>query len=243
MSVTHCRGKIMRNYIEKLDTCLACELFTPVGLYALSVPAGFTPLDKIDVDACMRLLNAAGLAVSNALLYEKTLELSKVDGLTGLKNQREFKEAFQSEYLRAKRYKRRFSVMMIDADNFKLYNDTHGHPQGDILLKKIAALISENLKETDVIARYGGEEFAVLMLETSKTEGFEVAERLRSMVEWCKFPKEETQPGGRLTVSIGVSGYPEDGESVEELLEAADAALYCAKRRGKNMVLAAGACD
>jgi diguanylate cyclase (GGDEF)-like protein len=188
----------------------------------------------------MRLLDAAGLAVSNALLYEKTLGLSKIDGLTGLKNHREFKEAFAAECLRAKRYQRGLGMMMLDVDHFKNYNDTHGHPQGDILLKKLAELIGENLKDTDVVARYGGEEFAVLLFETTKQEAVNVAERLRHMVEWCKFPKEETQPGGKITVSVGVSGYPDDGDNMETLLSAADAALYRAKRAGRNRVIAAG---
>ena len=239
-SATHCRGRVFRNNIEKLDGCLSCELFTPVGLYALNITSEHTPFEKVDMDACMRLLDAAGLAVSNALLYEKTLGLSKTDGLTGLKNHREFKEALAAECLRAKRYQRGLGVVMLDVDHFKNYNDAHGHPQGDILLKKLAELIRDNLKDTDVVARYGGEEFAVLMLETSKAEAVNVAERLRHMVEWCKFPKEVTQPAGKITISVGVSGYPEDGGSTETLIEAADAALYRAKKEGRNRVVAAG---
>lgn len=237
LSVTHCKGRIMRNFLEKLDTCLSCELFTPVGLYALNIPKEYMPFGRIDMDACMKLLDAAGLAVSNALLYEKTIELSKTDGLTGLKNHREFKEAFNAEFLRAKRYQRPFSLFMLDIDDFKHYNDTNGHPQGDVLLKKLSELIKENLKDTDVVARYGGEEFAILLLETSKDQGVTIAERLRGMIEWCKFPKEETQPGKKVTVSIGVSGYPYDGDSAEEILKAADKALYRAKKEGKNRVI------
>jgi diguanylate cyclase (GGDEF)-like protein len=239
-SATHCRGRVFRNNIEKLDSCLSCELFTPVGLYALNIASEYTPFEKVDMDACMRLLDAAGLAVSNALLYEKTLGLSKIDGLTGLRNHREFKEALSAECLRAKRYQRELGLWMLDVDHFKSYNDTHGHPQGDILLKNLADLIRENLKDTDVVARYGGEEFAVIMPETAKEQAVNVAERLRHMVEWCKFPKEETQPGGKITVSIGVSGYPGDGEDVETLIEAADEALYRAKKEGRNRVIAAG---
>jgi diguanylate cyclase (GGDEF)-like protein len=233
------RGRIRKNYIEKLDDCLSCELFTPVGIYALNISREYMPLEKVDMDACMRLLDAAGLAVSNALLYEKTLGLSKIDGLTGLKNHREFKEAFETELRRAKRYGRKFSLMMLDIDDFKLYNDAHGHPQGDILLAKISTLIKENLKETDVVARYGGEEFAVLLLETPKEEAFTVAERLRLLIDWCKFPNEESQPGGKVTISVGVSGYPDDGEDIDTVLAVADSALYRAKRGGKNMVAAA----
>lgn len=240
ISGTHCNGKIFRNYMEKLDSCLSCELFRPVGLYALNIQREYAPLEKVDMVACMRLLDAAGLAVSNALLYEKTLGLSKIDGLTGLKNHREFKDAFAAELLRAKRYERPLALIMLDIDNFKNYNDTNGHPQGDILLRKLSDLIRENLKDTDIVARYGGEEFAIILLETAKQEGLHVAERLRHMIEWCKFPKEEGQPAGKITVSMGVSGYPDDGDDIDKLLEEADGALYRAKREGRNRVVGSG---
>lgn len=240
-SGAHCRGAIHGNYVDKLTACLACEIFTPVGVYLLDISKEQLPFLKVDTDAAMRLLHAAGLAVSNALLHEKTMKLSKTDGLTGLKNHREFKEAFQAELLRSKRYQRGFSFLMVDVDHFKHYNDTNGHLQGDVLLKKIAELIQDNFKDTDTVARYGGEEFAVLLLETEgKDSAVAVAERLKGMVDWCKFPHEESQPGGKVTVSIGVSCFPGDGNTVEELIQAADAALYCAKREGRNRVVAAG---
>lgn len=240
ISGTHCKGTIKANYWEKLEVCVSCELFTPVGVYALSMPAGYLPLADADLNACMRLLDASGLAVSNAILYEKTMELSKTDGLTGLKNHNEFKSAVRAEVLRAKRYQRRFAIFMSDVDNFKHYNDTNGHPQGDALLKKMAELIKDNFKDTDIVARYGGEEFAVLLLEPgSRDQAVVVAERLRGMIDWCQFPKQETQPGGNVTVSIGVSCYPEDGNTAEDIIKSADDALYRAKREGKNRVVAA----
>lgn len=239
VSGTHCRGAVLRNYQEKLELCMNCELFTPVGALVIDMPQNIFPRSSTDMDACRRLLDASGLAVSNALLYEKTMELSKTDGLTGLKNHREFKDALNAEVMRSKRYRRTFSLLMIDIDHFKHYNDTNGHPQGDVLLKKISELIRDNFKDTDIVARYGGEEFAVILLETeTKDHAVSVAERMRAMVEWCKFPKEETQPLGKVTISIGVSCYPEDGSTADEILQAADKALYCAKREGKNRVVA-----
>ena len=239
LSGSHCKGAIFSSNLEKLAACLSCELFSPVGAYVLSAPKEYFPLAHVDLEASMRLLDAAGLAVSNALLYEKTMQLSKTDGLTGLKNHREFMEAFETEFLRAKRYGGRFAFLMLDVDHFKHYNDTNGHPQGDVLLRKMSELIRDNLKDTDLVARYGGEEFAVLLLETTKEQGVEIAGRLRGLIDWCKFPKEETQPDGKLTVSIGVSGYPDDGDTARAVLQAADDALYRAKRDGRNRIVAA----
>ena len=239
ISGTHCKCALLGSYLEKLTACLSCELFTPVGLYVLNIPKEYIPLANVDLHSSMRLLDAAGLAVSNALLYEKTMQLSKTDGLTGLKNHREFKEAFLSESLRAKRYNGHFALALLDVDYFKHYNDTNGHPQGDVLLKKLSELIRDNLKDTDLVARYGGEEFAILLLETTKQQGVEIAERLCAMIDWCRFPKQETQPGGKVTVSIGVSAYPDDGDTADAVLQAADDALYRAKREGRNRVMAA----
>lgn len=239
VSGTHCKGRVMRNYYEKLNECLSCELFSAVGIYILNVKTSYLPLERIDTEACMRLLDAAGLAIANSLLYERTLALSRTDSLTGLLNNRTFKETLQNELLRAKRFQKSFGLIMIDIDYFKKYNDTHGHPQGDILIKKVAELIRENLKDTDIIARYGGEEFAILLPETTKEQTVLIAERLRSLIEWYRFPKEETQPGGKITISVGVAGYPEDGEKPEEILWAADSALYRAKQEGRNRVEAA----
>lgn len=110
LSGTHCRGVIMADYWKKLEVCLACELFTPIGVFARDMPAGYQPLADVDLNACMRLLDAAGLAVSNAILYERTMELSKIDSLTGLKNHKEFMSPVQLEVLRARRYHHRLAI-------------------------------------------------------------------------------------------------------------------------------------
>jgi diguanylate cyclase (GGDEF)-like protein len=240
LSGTHCKGQYMGNAVDKLASCIACELFTPVGVYLLSLPKEYLPLLDVNMEASMRLLNAAGMAVSNALLHDKITLLSKTDGLTGLRNHREFKETLQSEILRSKWRQRGFSILMIDVDHFKHYNDTNGHPQGDIVLKKMANLIKDSFKETDCVARYGGEEFIVILMETGDREqAIEAAERLRKKVETHKFPKEDTQPGGKLTISIGVSFYPKNGLTQQEIVKAADDALYVAKKEGRNKVVAA----
>src|SRR5208283_1974696 len=105
-------------------------------------------------------------------------------------------------------------------------NDTNGHPQGDVLLKMIAGSITDTMRETDIVARYGGEEFITLLPESTKEETIAIAERIRSTIEDYNFPRAEKQPGGKITISIGVSSYPGDGDSTEKIIQAADDALY-----------------
>ncbi|MFZ6006506.1 MAG: GGDEF domain-containing protein, partial [Nitrospirota bacterium] len=239
ISGTHCHGKIMRNITEKLKECVKCDMFMPVGIFIVDITKSSRLEAKCDLDACMRLLDAASLAISNAKLFEKTLELSEIDGLTGVKNRRTFLKLLDSEVHRAHRYNKSFGLMMMDIDYFKQYNDTHGHPQGDILLKIVADIIGDKLRDTDAVGRYGGEEFIALLPETNKEESIAIAERIRNEIENYKFPRAETQPGGRITLSVGVSSYPEDGNSPERVMQSADDALYSAKNMGRNRVVVA----
>ncbi|BCB95352.1 hypothetical protein JZK55_02740 [Dissulfurispira thermophila] len=239
ISGTHCHGKIMRNNIEKLRQCVECDMFMPIGIFIVDITRKSRLEEKCDIDACMRLLDAASLAISNARLYEKTFELSEIDGLTGIKNRRAFLKSLESEIHRAHRYNKNFGVMMMDIDYFKQYNDAHGHPQGDVLLKLVTDIIVDNLRDTDIVGRYGGEEFIALLPETCKEESITIAERIRTEIENYKFPRTETQPDGKITLSIGVSSYPEDGDSAEKIIQSADDALYAAKNTGRNKVIAA----
>lgn len=129
--------------------------------------------------------------------------------------------------------------MMIDVDYFKNFNDTHGHPAGDQVLKTIATLLKERLRSTDIICRYGGEEFAVILIDTRKNLGLQIAEEIRWIVENHHFEGEETQPNGKVTISIGVAGVPEDGTDPDQIIEKADNALYRAKQSGRNKVVGA----
>ena len=239
ISGTHCRGKMMRTDMEKLKECVKCDIFMPVGLFLADITSSSMSDTKCDLDACMRLLDSASLAVTNAKLYEKTLELSEIDGLTGVKNRRSFLKMLGLEVSRAHRYSKFFGLMMLDIDHFKNYNDTNGHPQGDVLLKMIADKIGEKMRETDAVGRYGGEEFIVLLPETTKEDTLIIAERIRSAIAEYKFPRADKQPDGKLTVSIGVSAYPEDGDSDKKIIQAADDALYTAKALGRNRVIVA----
>jgi diguanylate cyclase (GGDEF)-like protein len=164
--------------------------------------------------------------------------LAVTDGLTGVFNHRRFQEQLQAEILRSERHKRPLSVLMIDVDFFKKVNDALGHPAGDELLRRLAEVLSADLRQTDLIARYGGEEFAVLLPETSKTEAVQVAERMRQAVE-SQLNGEGAKWPVRITVSIGVATFPEEGPSGEQVLVAADQAMYVAKRQGRNRVIGA----
>lgn len=183
------------------------------------------------------------LEQSNRLMEQanETLrELAITDGLTGLFNHRHFKDLLITELTRAERYDRPLCLLMLDVDRFKDYNDTHGHPAGDEVLKVLAGIINARLRDVDYSARYGGEEFAVLLPETDRKSGTLVAENIRAQVESHPFPGRESQPSGTLTMSIGVAEFPADSADPETLLKKADEALYLAKSRGRNRVECAG---
>jgi len=166
---------------------------------------------------------------------QKLTALTILDEKTGLFNFRHFKQAINEEMKRAERYNRHLGLVMIDIDHFKHYNDTNGHPMGDLLLKELATLLKESVRETDMVARFGGEEFIILLPETSKEQSFKLAENLRLRIKNHVFPLEEKQPGKDLTVSIGVASYPSKTiVSPDTLLEKADQALYKAKKGGRN---------
>ncbi len=174
-----------------------------------------------------------------ALLLERVRRLSVTDYLTGINNRRYFFERFKEDLARAVRYQRNLSLLMLDIDHFKHYNDLHGHQQGDALLVELTGLLSRSIRRPDYIARYGGEEFVIVAPESGKQSAQQMAEKLRSLVEGQFFASEESQPGGNLTVSIGVASYPEDGRTVDELVSKSDAALYIAKDMGRNKVFVA----
>ena len=178
------------------------------------------------------------LRIQKALEHARTRRLASTDGLTGVYNHRSFQERLSQEIARADRYSRPLSVLMIDVDHFKVYNDTYGHPQGDIVLQDLARLLQEMSRTSDTIARWGGEEFAIILPETDSVGAQTIAQRLCEQVERYPFPGQELMPGGTLTISIGVATYA-SASSKEALLQGADTALYTAKREGRNRVCVA----
>ena len=175
------------------------------------------------------------IRIKKVLEHTQTRRLASTDGLTNLYNHRTFQERLAQEVDRAKRYHRPLSLVMVDVDNFKLYNDTYGHPQGDMVLRELARLLCEVSRTSDIVARYGGEEFALILPETDRVKAEKMGHRLRERVELHAFPGEECLPRGALTISVGVATYTPAGTQ-EALLQSADAALYSAKRAGRNCV-------
>ncbi|OGC02956.1 MAG: hypothetical protein A3G35_18300 [candidate division NC10 bacterium RIFCSPLOWO2_12_FULL_66_18] len=194
-----------------------------------------------DMDLFQAVANQVAAALENAQLYQRTKELSARDDLTGLFNRRHFFDNLEKEIQRARRYRRVFSLLMLDLDDFKGYNDTHGHLRGDEALKEVARLLLANSRRADVVGRFGGEEFVVLLPEINKQGAAVVAEKMRTAVEQYAFFGRETQPGGRLTVTLGLVTYPVDSEEGLELVDLADRALYAGKQQGGNRVSASPA--
>lgn len=206
-----------------------------IGVINVSRPTteAFSQQERETLRAVSHLI---GMQIANAQLFCEIKEQSVKDALTELYNRRDGEDAIKREFNRSQRFDRQFSVMIIDIDHFKKYNDRYGHPQGDVILKEFAALVSSTLRDVDYIARWGGEEFLVILPNTEESGAVQVAEKICRNVRRHPFPKRSSQPKRHFTVSIGVATYPEQGQSVDTLIEAADKALYDAKGAGRDQV-------
>jgi len=194
----------------------------------------FSPEDLLFVEL---LAKEISLAVARSLQYAHVKALAVRDALTGCYNRWKFDEDLRSTLSCCSRYNRPLSLLMVDIDWFKSYNDFHGHPKGDALLKKVTDILSQTIRLCDKLYRYGGEEFVILLQETNRECAVLAAKRIQKFMEQQQFEgAQESQPGKRLTISIGVSSYPDDGETENTLVAVADSALYKAKQSGRNQV-------
>lgn len=192
---------------------------------------------KGELQLIQAIANQAAIAIDNSQLYEKARNLSNTDELTGLANRRHFQMILKREVAQAQRFHSHFSLIMADIDHFKNFNDTHGHLRGDIVLKKVADILLQNTRGIDLVGRFGGEEFIILLPKTDKEGARAAAEKLRACIMADTFSGEaESQPGGTLTLSLGIAQYPADSKDIYELLDLADRALYRAKEEGRNQV-------
>ncbi|HHN47010.1 MAG TPA: diguanylate cyclase [Planctomycetes bacterium] len=220
----------------------ACKMWKDILLHKMEMSQRMGRNVGIHVAALDYFKNLRGeleqvhIVASSLLLA--TARLAITDGLTGLYNHRYFQDRLERELRHAREVSDCVSLLMIDIDFFKVYNDLNGHIAGDVALREVAETIRSNVKEGDVAARYGGEEFAVIMCDTRKEDAAGAAERIRLAVEGVSFPSEEVLPTGNLTVSVGVAEFPQDAHDRTGLIAHADRALYVAKRSGRNRVCA-----
>jgi diguanylate cyclase (GGDEF)-like protein len=193
------------------------------------------PITKDDLRMLIMLANQAGLAIENSQLYEKTVDRAHSDYLTNLWNHGYFQFLWQTETEKARATQTPLSLIMVDIDDFKVYNDTLGHQAGDRILKEMAQILKNQSRKIDFVCRYGGEEFTIILPQTDKKEAFMIAERLRMDIEKHTFLNEEILPNKKLTVSLGIATFPEDGTQPAELITCSDKLLYQAKSKGKNI--------
>ncbi len=193
-------------------------------------------LDDNDQEKVVILGHQFALALRRVNLYREIEKIAITDSLTEVHTRRHFMERLQEELSRSKARKIKMSVLMIDVDHFKSFNDQYGHLTGDQILRKMAQILKENIREIDIAGRYGGEEFCVLLPDTDREGAKYAAERIRQATE--KSEIEAYDNTVKATVSIGLATFPKDGQSVDELIEKADQALYQAKQTGRNRVWA-----
>ncbi len=174
------------------------------------------------------------LGIKRALLYQKVQELAITDSLTQSFSRRYYLERFKEEIERSKKFGYPFSCLMIDIDHFKNYNDRYGHLVGDAILKELSKVIKENIRQIDLMGRYGGEEFSIVLTETDRLLASLAAERIRQAIESAHIRVYDEDL--KITVSIGISEFPEHGKEINKLIDHADSALYKAKQTGRNRV-------
>lgn len=226
-----------------------CEIAVPLlkendVLGVLNVESGHELLTENDVNLLNALAGSVAIAIDNARLHADVKRMAMTDVISGLANRRAFDEILVAELTRASRYQHPLSLIILDLDSFKEYNDRWGHPAGDVRLREVANLLRLNLRDPDVAARYGGEEFAIILPDTSKHGAMKLADRLcHSAEESAPRRNEGHCPIPGYTLSLGVATFPEDATSMEDLLLMADNAELTAKRLGKNRVYAANSAD
>lgn len=204
-----------------------------IGVLNVTDRADGSAYGENDLELLQAIAPQVAVLIDRAALKNKAGEfeqLSVTDALTGLLNRRYLEERLSEEIKRSNRYGYPMCFMMIDVDNFKSYNDTFLHTEGDKALKIVGQVLRETLRSADVAARYGGEEFSILLPQTTRAEAQVIAERLREQVEQTSFPNRQ------ITVSIGIASCSLELNAPKDLIDAADRALYGAKRRGKNRI-------
>jgi len=220
------------------------ELITPINVHdkeaamlCLGERVKLKNYTQNELEILGTINNIISISVSNAHLYDEVIQLSYTDGMTELHNYRYFEMRLKEEVMRHSRTKQEVSLIILDVDFFKNYNDTLGHQAGDEVLRNLAIILKDTVRENDIVARYGGEEFAVILPGVDPEGSMILADRLRENVENFKFANQEIQPKGKLTISVGVATLPNQAKDVKDLIYKAETALYKAKNSGRNRVI------
>jgi len=208
-----------------------------VGTFTVAaMRAGAFPSDKREMLGV--IANQVAISLQNGRMYEALEEQATTDGLTGLVNHRTFQERFSAMLGRAERHKFPVSIILTDIDHFKKVNDSYGHPTGDEVLRRVAAILKASARKIDICARYGGEEFAIVLESTDREGARQLAERIRNEVGAQTF--QSSKGPFKATMSLGVATYAEDGREKAELIAKADQCLYAAKHGGRNRTVCYG---
>jgi diguanylate cyclase (GGDEF)-like protein len=217
-----------------LETTRLSQGDEPLGLLALR-KAGGAAIDADEARLVDSVAGLAAIAIANARLHQKMVRLSQTDALTGAHNRRSLFARLDQEIERSRRFEHPMAVALVDVDRFREYNEALGHAAGDAVLRTVARLLGGAVRRVDLVARYGGEEFAVVLARADRAAAHAAAEKLRATVEAAALP-HPVSATGRVNISVGVAVFPEDGGELGALVDAADAALFAAKRAGRNVV-------
>jgi diguanylate cyclase (GGDEF)-like protein len=190
--------------------------------------------DQPEFQLLRTIMHNVQMALSKARMYKEMENQATIDGLTQIPNHRTFQEVLSKELERAGRYGSPLSLLLMDIDHFKGFNDKYGHPVGDLVLKMVARAVQGSIRGTDFCARYGGEEFVVVLIQTDEQQSIMLSERVRAAVEAMQVQNEDTVL--RVTVSIGSATFPTDAQTKQQLIDSADKAMYYSKQTGRNRV-------
>ncbi|MCK4963966.1 MAG: diguanylate cyclase, partial [Dehalococcoidia bacterium] len=220
---------------EPLQSRIIVPLWSKSTILGVMVAACRHPREFTDedIDLLQDIASQIAVGIENSRLFAEASHSATTDGLTGLYNHRYFQERLEEELARVQRFGGECSLIMLDLDHFKIYNDLFGHVAGDGVLKRIGPILRDHTRQVDITCRYGGEEFTVILPQTDSADAYQGAERVRQAVEAALLLEYGTA-GTPLTVSLGVASCPRDGLSREALIRSADLAMGEAKQRGRN---------
>jgi diguanylate cyclase (GGDEF)-like protein len=230
------------SYVQKLKE-LGIFILAPImyaervqGIIATGEKLYATEFTQTDFELFHVLVNIISISIENSLHYEAVKNLSLTDEMTNLHNYRSFISRLKEEINRAKRNKSDISLVILDIDHFKNYNDTLGHQAGDEALREVGKVLRKTVRDEDIVSRYGGEEFCIIFPGIAKEGIRSLGERIRIKIEKHKFYKEKVQPTGKLTISLGGATFPKDAIDMHTIIQKADEALYRAKHLGRNQM-------